>query len=297
MRAWATAGLLAIGGCFSDNGGGATNPSAGTTGVASTTDGPTTGTTGAAGTSSTGVAPTDTGEATTESTTGTSETATTGMTTPDLPGDGPCDPYAQDCPEGYKCAPYASDGGPAWDANKCVMVTGDDTPGGGCTAEVSGTSGRDSCIEGALCTNVDPNLLTGVCVALCGGSEANPTCNPGTGCLATNEGVINLCVQRCDPLAMNACDLVGQACIDNEGDFLCVESGGYEIGEFCEFLNDCAEGSFCGPSIADSCKAPGGCCLAYCDTAEGDGCDAPDECVAYDPPSPMYPQLGYCASD
>ncbi len=290
MRVWATAVLLAIGGCFSDNGGGATNPATGTTGVASTTEPATT---------STGVAPTDTGESTADTTTGTtgtstSEAPTTGPSTPDLPGDGPCDPYAQDCPDGYKCAPYASDGGPAWDANKCVMVTGDDSPGGGCTAEESGTSGRDSCVKGALCTNVDPNLLTGICVSLCGGNAENPTCNPGTGCLSTNEGVINLCVQRCDPLDENACDLIGQACIDNEGQFLCIESGGYTRGAVCEYLNDCAEGLYCGSSTAEYCKGSGGCCLEYCDTAAADGCVDPDACQPYDPPSAMYPTLGFC---
>src|SRR5262245_29604034 len=39
-----------------------------------------------------------------------------------------CDPWAQDCPEGEKCVAYGSTGG-NWDANKCVLVTGDGQQG------------------------------------------------------------------------------------------------------------------------------------------------------------------------
>ena len=42
----------------------------------------------------------------------------------DIGGIQDCDPYAQDCPEGEKCVPYASTGSD-WNANKCVAIMGD----------------------------------------------------------------------------------------------------------------------------------------------------------------------------
>jgi len=203
----------------------------------------------------------------------------------------PCDPYDQDCPEGYKCAPYASDGGPAWDANRCVPVTGNDMPGQGCTVEGSKTTGYDSCVEGVMCTNVG-DTLTGICTPLCGGSHENPTCGPGLGCLSSNEGALNLCVQRCDPLDVDPCPLADQVCVENGDEFLCIEGFGLEMGAYCEFLNDCGEGLFCGASDASYCMAPGGCCLLYCD----DDLDCPDmiSCMVLDPPSSEYPMLGSC---
>jgi hypothetical protein len=286
MRAWTMCGLLAIGGCFSDLGGGSSNAmdttSAGSTSVGETslpTTGPQTGT---GSTSEPGT-----------STSATSGEPSTGEPTTGSPEGQPCDPYSQDCPDGYKCAPYASDGGPAWDANKCVPETGNDTPGQGCTVEGSATSGYDSCVEGTVCTNVG-DALTGICTSLCGGSEDNPTCDLGLGCLSTNDGALNLCVQRCDPLDDDPCELADQVCVDDEDAFLCVEGFGLPVGAVCEFLNDCGEGLFCGEAVASYCKAsaPEGCCLRYCD----DDLDCPDMglCTVFDPPSSEYPLLGYC---
>lgn len=284
-------GLLAIGGCFSDLGGGSSNSmettSAGST-IAGSTSLPTTG------------PQTDTGST---SETGTNTSSSGGATSTSEPTTGspegqPCDPYSQDCPDGFKCAPYASDGGPAWDANKCVPVTGNDTPGQGCTVEGSATSGYDSCIKGVMCTNVG-DTLTGICTSLCGGSKENPTCDLSLGCLSSNEGALNLCVQRCDPLDDEPCVLTDQVCVEDvdeiADEFLCIEGFGLEMGAYCEFLNDCGEGLFCGTSDASYCKAPGGCCLLYCD----DDLDCPDmiPCMVLDPPSSEYPMLGSCTEN
>lgn len=287
MRAWATAGLLAIGGCFSDNGGGASNAEAATsdasTGAASTGSPPTTGPQTDTMTSTTSDATSgSTGEPPTSESTGSAE----GL---------PCDPYGADCPDGFKCAAYASDGGDAWDANKCVPVTGNDEPGQGCTVEGSGTSGYDSCVEGAMCTNVGENM-TGICTSLCKGTASDPTCSPGLVCLVSNAGALNLCVQACDPLKADPCVIAEQVCVENEGTFLCIEGGGYGLGAACEFLNDCDEGLFCGPSDAMYCKAPGGCCLQYC--LLGDmNCPGDEPCTPLDPPSSEYPDLGYCGQN
>ena len=40
-----------------------------------------------------------------------------------------CDPFAQACPPGQKCVPWVDNGGGAWNATKCVDITGDGAPG------------------------------------------------------------------------------------------------------------------------------------------------------------------------
>jgi hypothetical protein len=62
---------------------------------------------------------------------------------------GACDLYAQDCPEGEKCAPVITDGGGDWNAFICVPVSGTDMPGDPCIAE-SSADGLDSCEKGGI---------------------------------------------------------------------------------------------------------------------------------------------------
>jgi hypothetical protein len=76
---------------------------------------------------------------------------TTGVPTTDAvpfimkPDGGPieCDVFAQDCDPGQKCTAWAEGGGGAWNATKCVDVTGDGAPGEPCAAIGGGVSGMD----------------------------------------------------------------------------------------------------------------------------------------------------------
>jgi hypothetical protein len=288
MRARAVWALV-LGGCFSDPGGGVTaaETSSSTTSSASSSE-------------ASGDPPTGTD---TTTTTGTTETSTGPLpTTTGTPEGDPCDPFAQDCPAGFKCAPYASDGGDVWDANKCVPVTGNDTPGQGCTVEVSGTSGYDSCVVGSMCANVDADN-TGICVSLCGGSAQAPSCSPGLACLSTNDGVLNQCVEACVPLG-EACSLAAQVCVPDPEDtlFLCVDDAAGGVAypdEPCEYINECGPGLFCGDAAASpSCQSDaGGCCLRFCDLSQMDGCADPLTCVAYfESPPPQYADVGFCGA-
>ncbi len=117
--------------------------------------------------------------ATTSPTGVTSGSASTGVVCDFLCDDSPkpdCDPFAQDCPEGQKCAAVITDGGSAWDATRCVDVIGTDKPGEPCTME-DVASGVDSCIEGAMCWDVAEGV--GECVAQCTGSGEAPVCENG----------------------------------------------------------------------------------------------------------------------
>ena len=186
-----------------------------------------------------------------------------------------CDVWAQDCPLGQKCSAYAVGGGTSWNATKCVPVARDPKqPGEPCMVEGSGVSGIDDCDLGALCWDVDVENV-GTCVALCKGAPDAPSCDdPATSCAIVNDGVLNLCLPTCDPLAQD-CPMSDNVCIGHGPGFLCVPDASGEEGQQhdpCEYTNACDPGLVCiGPSAAVECDAnSSGCCEPFCDLTDPD---------------------------
>ncbi len=185
-----------------------------------------------------------------------------------------CDVFKQNCPEGEKCAPAAECEGDSWNTTTCAPVTGDRKPGEPCTAP-EGLSGKDDCAKGAYCWDVDEATKQGICVEMCTGSEATPVCSNEAdfSCAVVNDGILNLCLPACDPLAQDCagddlCLLVGQT-------FVCVLDASDEGGQLfgaCEFANGCDKGLLClNPSGATECDPDsGGCCLPLCDLSDPD---------------------------
>ncbi len=197
-----------------------------------------------------------------------------------LPPDGggvavECDVWAQDCPPGEKCMPWANDGGSSWNATRCSEV--DESPGqvgDECTVDGSGVSGIDSCDLDMMCYYVDPDTNLGQCIEFCQGAEANPLCDPGFVCSIANNGVLTLCRPECDPLLQ---DCVGSAaCLPAAGSqlFTCIidASGkGGAAGDPCEFINSCDPGLFCaGADAVPGCQQSTGCCSEFCDLTLSD---------------------------
>jgi hypothetical protein len=196
-----------------------------------------------------------------------------------------CDLWADDCPPGEKCMPWANDGGHAWNATRCSPLAEDpqqvDEP---CTVVDSPVSGVDDCEAHAMCWNVDPDTLMGTCVGFCSGSEANPTCDdPCKFCPITSDGVLILCLRRCDPLAQDCGE--GQGCYLLNDEFGCAPDASAEmgaLGEGCEFVNACDPGLFCANAEAVPDCVGIGCCAAFCDALAADACEgmpAGVECI------------------
>ena len=211
-----------------------------------------------------------------------------------------CDVFAQDCPDGEKCAGYDGDGDGAWDSTKCVEVVGDGQHGDGCTAD-GGATGFDDCAEGVMCWNVDEEGV-GTCVELCTGTYEDPSCAPpNTSCVIINGGSLNLCLPSCDPLLQDCGE--GEVCIGdpNSDGFICVldASGGVAPeGTPCEFVNVCNPGLMCvSPEFFPSpdCQGSLGCCAPYCDLTDPEACSELSvesaECVPYYEPEPAPPGL------
>jgi hypothetical protein len=181
-----------------------------------------------------------------------------------------CDVWAQDCPEGEKCAPWANDGGTSWNATRCVPI--DRTPGqpgDACSAEGGGLSGFDDCAEGSMCWDVDETGI-GACISFCTGNEASPLCeDTDTSCVIANDGVLILCLPSCDPLLSDCAD--GSGCYPTENSFVCVFDSGGETGAYgdaCEFTNVCDPGLWCAPAQAVPDCATVGCCTPFCDQSD-----------------------------
>ncbi len=286
----------------------------GSTGATSSTDA--TSSTGAPATSSSTGAPMTSGSTTSGTDPGTTSTglgtSSTGLGTSstgdcnficdtDTDGGGniECDIWAQDCPEGEKCAPTGEQGG-AYDSTKCVPI--DDNPaqsGDTCGVQDHPVSGEDSCDLGLLCWDVDPDSLEGVCVDMCQGSPDNPVCSePETACLIANDGVLILCLDTCDPLAQNCPD--EQGCLFFNNNFQCVPlADDIPNGDECEFVNVCVEGSACiGAESFPGCGGLG-CCSPFCEVDAPVVCPAPGmECVPWfeqGEAPPGYEDVGVCA--
>ncbi|MEX1367835.1 MAG: ribulose phosphate epimerase [Nannocystaceae bacterium] len=217
-----------------------------------------------------------------------------------------CDIFAQDCPDGEKCMPWAADGGSSWNATRCSPISENPgQPGDECTVEGSGTSGIDNCDIGGMCWDVDPETNVGTCVAMCTGDESNPICeDPDTTCTIANDGAIVLCLPSCDPLLQDCAD--GQACYPINEAFACAPDASGEMGasgDPCEFINVCDAGNFCLDASAwPGCAGSIGCCSPVCDLSDpaGDGqCPGMGQtCQAWyeeGAAPPGYEDVGACA--
>jgi len=201
-----------------------------------------------------------------------------------------CDIFAQDCPAGQKCTPWADDGGLLWNGAVCREVDGNAQHVGDlCTVQGTGTSGLDDCALGAMCWDVDPKTGTGTCVSICEGSPANPWCDaPGTTCILGNDGALALCLPQCDPLLQDC--IAGQACYAVSGEFACApdtSGAGGLSGDPCSAVNDCDAGLLClTAEVVANCGGDA-CCTPLCDvTAEAANRDchaagAGQSCEAY----------------
>ena len=213
-----------------------------------------------------------------------------------------CDIFAQDCPPGEKCMPWANDGGSSWNAFRCSPIAEDPGgPGDPCTVEGSGGSGIDDCELGAMCWDVDPETLEGTCLPMCAGSLTLPVCDDPYGlCSLTGEGVVNLCFPICDPLAQDC--PAGQACYGVGEGWTCApdasgDMGGY--GDPCQFINVCDPGLICLEVAAvPGCEGSIGCCSEVCDLSDPQCTGEGQTCQPWYPPGeapPGYESVGACA--
>lgn len=213
-----------------------------------------------------------------------------------------CDTWEEDCPEGQKCMPVSLDGDPTWESQRCVPLARDPGQiGAPCTNLGTGVDGLDTCGEHMMCWLIDPDTGVGTCTGMCTGTPEAPGCaDPDAFCVLPAEGVINLCLPTCDPLADDCPSK--HLCAPVLDTFACILDAGVHAPVFapCEFLNDCAPGLACaGPDLAGECEgAPTGCCLPYCALSQPNTC--PGQGLACLPwfsegtAPPKYADLGIC---
>jgi hypothetical protein len=224
--------------------------------------GPSSGTETETGSNTTSADATSTDATTSEST---ESTESTESPPPDIVTIDDCDPWLQDCPEGEKCVPYASEGG-SWAANKCVPIMGDQAPGEPCT-HGGLVEATDDCDATSACWD-------GTCHAFCTGTPLAPECPLGSTCVLSGNDVLTFCFFDCDPLTQN-CE-PGKGCYWSGQKFDCVPSSeSLPAGASCEFVNSCAIGLVCVTAeVMPDCEGVG-CCSPFCNLELGDEqCDA-----------------------
>jgi hypothetical protein len=219
----------------------------------------------------------------------------------DVPAGEECDVFAQECPDGEKCAPTIPDWASAWDSSRCVPVTGTDLPGDPCTSE-DVAAGLDSCVKGAMCWGVDMDG-NGTCVAQCSGTPDAPICPNNGNCTIAADGFLAICLPECDPLLQDCAE--GAACYPVNDGFQCAPDASGDTGkanDLCEFINVCEGGLSCQPpeSVGAGCPPRSlGCCTPFCEFPDGP-CPNPDQsCVQWFDPA-ILPEgdpkldIGFC---
>lgn len=222
-----------------------------------------------------------------------------------------CDLFAQDCGPGLKCTswdnPDIDDDRSSWNATRCEATPAEPARVGETCAIFSGTaSGEDNCEPGAFCTNAlfnrDLGISIGNCISYCSCNNDELTClNDSTACAIFNDGVLPLCLKRCNPLEDSPCG-------DNQGCYLigstqqtqCILISALgAAGDPCSAASQCAPENFCAPAE----NVPGctseRCCTPYCSTLESpSSCTAPLSCFSIDlaepPPGTEPGEVGAC---
>ena len=221
----------------------------------------------------------------------------------DPDGGGPnnqCDIWAQDCPEGEKCTPYAADQGSCCvDSTRCAPLTGELGPGEACTREAAG----DDCALGLFCLGKSSgDVGPGICVQLCDVND--PAACPGGACIPFNDGLLPLCEAPCDPLVQDCegADVGCYAVVSGE-QFICSQSdydeGAGDDGDACYTIQSCKPGLACvRADLQEGCAAER-CCTPVCELS-GDGSECPaasEACVSPWPAGeapPEYSDVGMC---
>jgi hypothetical protein len=188
-----------------------------------------------------------------------------------------CDPTLQDCPnDDEKCTAYAQFPEGPWHSWVCRVMSPDPKDVGE-TCRVAGrpNAGCDDCVAGAICLFVYEEDGEGVCVPFCDPWGGDPGCAENQFCAIASDGVLLLCLDRCNPLSPTCPHGPGCLYLDNNQDFACGPpgaSGGY--GDACtNDLGSCAEGLACVDREAfPEGECPSGCCTQACDLS------APNQC-------------------
>jgi hypothetical protein len=210
-----------------------------------------------------------------------------------------CDIWAQDCREdGFKCVPWSADGDDEIEGcvtSRCVEIDSDPVPVGGvCTVVEQAWTGFDDCGPDSFCWDVDPATLQGTCVALCGGTQADPECTGGLECFVAFREWLTACVPSCEPLGA-AC-AAGSTCVVADGEAsVCVpESFGIPstAGEGCYDMG-CAHGLACVDADALPECDYGRCCAPLCDPAASDCAEPQPTCT----PLEGTPGVGACTTE
>lgn len=190
-----------------------------------------------------------------------------------------CDPYAQTCPPGQKCAWTGRPSSPEF--TTCVPLAPEPLPDGApCAYNPDTFDGIDECGRWAVCLEWGQSSPqqdgTGICVAICRGSEYHPYCEDNAVCIGGRT--LWLCDPLCDPFAQDCpgdwrCDLLGAAPVcqyDAPGE------PKQPTGGACWAGSDCERGSACIAGATPDCE--GRCCTPLCRRDDPDAsCPLPDQ--------------------
>lgn len=191
------------------------------------------------------------------------------------------------CPDGLVCRIRANlEDEPIIEPATCQEPGG--VPFGGlCASNLSNAS--HDCSADDVCWN--PSATSGApstCVERCVGPDM-AQCSGQRVCDPVVAGLLHICLDTCDPLALDPCPGPDEVCAPTRhadyspplvgfgldaADFVCKPHSAsgplpLGLGDSCDEPDECAEGLTCVSSVGDDCNAGDRCCVPYCtDTAD-----------------------------
>ena len=196
-----------------------------------------------------------------------------------------CDVWSQNCPDGFKCMPYALTGA-MWTDTRCSPLAEQPAQTGeACQVFDAMGSGVDDCDLSSMCWQVDAVTLTGTCFPFCVGQPTAPRCeNTERYCSQTSAGLVNLCHPACNPIVQDCPE--GQGCYPEASTFACISDGTGQYGnrdEWCNLSHHCSAGLSCVSHYERACPGgPPGCCRPFCEVGtSGPPCSPLDECAPW----------------
>ena len=187
----------------------------------------------------------------------------------------PCSIGEQDCPAGFKCAPWYSDTTSFWTVSCVPLESEPGKPGEPCEEWTVHEVSVDSCEASSVCH-------AGLCAQYC--EKGAGDCADGFFCKSHSQTLDTaLCIEKCDPLVQDC--PAGQSCLPNAQAASCFPDASGDSGapgDPCEYYNTCAPGLACGSQVqVEGCETEG-CCTPLCDTAAPNTCPgAMEECLPW----------------
>lgn len=219
-----------------------------------------------------------------------------------------CEPGGLECAKGEKCTPWQCGESCCVNSTRCAKITGSIEEGLPCVRDLE--TQTDDCAASLFC-QVDagpsgaggPGHCQQLCIPQVGGHGNGEALGfTGNHCFAFNGGANPLCLETCDPFAINCPSNPEKRCFFDLDHFLCgFQTWNSAEGEACFDFAECNLGLVCVPPRSGWWSGSEGSCARVCDLSASDpdtNCRQESTCMRLlDEAADDIAHVGICTSE